>query len=599
MKGSRGYVRWEWNLDRIGSWIAGVGALMVVALTCFISTAGASAAPLVENARAVTGGFDPSRIYQSPNIAVDPANPNTVALVVGNYHYPGGCYLYVSQDGGRSWGAPASLLPAGTQFCGDRPIAGRLEAPVFASNGTLYVGFSGAPGGQQFPNTPSSAFFTRSSDLGLTTPTATVSATHMVSSGKMGSGGGMMGSGGGMGANSSSGSGMTQARGFSVAVDPSNPNTVYMGWLLTTTTPSGFKGSISPTFSVLGNEQSLVSVSHDGGRTWSMPVNLTTAYGHPTIPSGGGSETPQLLAARGGTVYAITDTAAASGAMGMSAVNKLVMYKSTNGGRTWQASLIPFSVPHGYQSIFEPQAAIDSNTGEIYVAFNTQAGKPGSGVGANSVYVLHSSDGGRTWSAPANVVDPAARYVYDQYDPGISVAPNGRVSVAWIDFRSDPYYRLGPSGNPASGSSSGERYYDIYAAYSTDHGATWSKNLRVSDQTIDASLGAEFPDYAVLPVGIASTNSKMYVAWGNPVAGAPPATPEDSYFTAIDFSPIGAVATTSSTSSGTKAAWAVIGAGIAFALAGLILVFTRRREIRRPSVPEPEKETVGSGAPFD
>ena len=341
---------------RAGAPLAWAVALTMVALSGLTAAASASATPFVENARAVTGGFDPTRIYESPSVAVDPRNPNTVALAVGNYHYPGGCYVYVSRDGGRSWGPAVSLLPSGDRFCVDLPIAGRYADPLFASNGTLYVGFSGAPGGQQFPHTQSSAYLARSTDFGLTMSTSTPGPTHMVH-GK-GSGSGMMGGSGGMGMNMAAGSAMTQARGMSVAVDSSNPNIIYMGWLLTTTPPSHFSGSISPTFSVLGPEESMVAVSHDGGRTWSMPLNLTTAVGHSAIPTGGGSETPQMLAGAGGTVYAIADTTASSSAMGMAAVNKLVMYKSTNNGRSWTASLIPFNL-RGYQSISEPQAAID------------------------------------------------------------------------------------------------------------------------------------------------------------------------------------------------------------------------------------------------
>ena len=575
-------------LRRLWAPLGGAATLVLVGMAFLTATASAATAtPVVETARAVTGGFNPTRIYQSPSIAVDPANPNTVALVATNYHYPGGCSAYVSRDGGLSWGPGVSVLPAGTQFCGLRPIAGRLVDPVFANNGTLYVGL-GAAAGQGYPNDAAGAFLTRSSDFGLTTQTATVQATHMVgSSMKMGKG-----SMGGMGANSAMGTGMTQARGVSVAVDPSNASNVYMGWMLSTTTPNGFKGSISPSFSVLGHETSFASVSHDGGRTWSTPVNLTAMYGKPTLGSGDGTEAPQMLAGGGGTVYAIADTTPANTKL----ANKLMLFKSTNRGSTWTSSVIPFNTPVQYGSITEPQAAIDPHTGEIYVTGDVQIGKPGTFSGPNEVYVTHSTDGGRTWSAPVNVVDPAARGSYDQYDPGISVAPNGRVDIAWIDFRSDPYYKLGASGKAAPGSSSSERYYDIYAAYSTDHGTTWSKNIRVSNQTIDANLGAEFPDFAVLSVGVASTNARMFVAWGNPVAGAPPATPEDAFVNSVDFAPTATATTSTTTSSGTKAAWAIIGAGIALVLAGLFLVFTLRQPQTRPAQ---QKEKVGSGASSD
>jgi hypothetical protein len=576
---------------RLGAPFGGAAASLLVVLAFLTAAAAASAAPFVENARSVTGGFDPSRIFEAPSLAVDPQNPNTVALVTGNYHYPGGCYLYVSRNGGLSWNPPASLLAPGSQFCVDRPLSGRYAQPVFASDGSIYVGFGAAPGGQQFPNNQSSAYVSRSSDLGLTTSTSVVSATHMITG---------PGSGGSMGGGSmSSGkmmkmgpqSAMTQARGASITVDPINPKLVYLGWLLTTTEPADFKGSPGASYSVLGVEHSMVSVSHDGGLTWSAPVDLTTVAGHPALPAHYGTETPAMVAGPGGTVYAIADSNLPST---VTAANQLVMYKSTNNGASWKGSLIPFKLATQFEAIASPQAAIDPRTGEIYVTVNVQAGKPGTFVGAQSVYVMHSSNGGSSWSAPVNAVDPSARFSYDQYDPGISVAPDGRVDVAWMDYRTDPYYKLGPSGKPVAGSSAAERYYDIYAASSTDHGATWSKNVRVSDQTIDSSLGAEFPDFAVAPVGIASTNSRMYVAWGNPVAGAPPATPEDSFFTSVDFSAPGAVGTTAK-ASGDDVVWGIIGAGIALLLGGLILVGVRQRQLDAAR-PLPEKERVGSGA---
>jgi hypothetical protein len=580
------------HLFRRGAAMPSAVALILVALAFLTPTASASAAPFVENARAVTGGLDPSRIYATPAVAVDPNNPSTVALVAGNYHYPGGCNLYVSQNGGLSWGPGVSLLPAssGTQFCLDRPISGRYAAPLFASNGALYVGFGAAPGGQDFPNNQSSAYFAKSTDLGLTISTAAVSPTHMVMGMGMGGGGMAMGAKGG---SSMKGvSGMSQARGVGVAADPSNANTVYMGWDYTTTVPKGYTGSVGCCYSVLGAEHTAIAVSHDGGRTWGAPLDLTATQGKTVLASGFGSEAPTVVTTPSGAMLAITDSTVPSG---VSKPNQFVMYKSTNGGSSWKASIIPFTTSKPYQFISSPEAAVDRKTGEIYVTADVQYGKPGTFVGANTVYVIHSTDDGQTWSAPAIVVDPAIVGIYDQYDPGISVAPNGRVDIAWIDFRSDPYYKLAPSGKPASGSSSGERYYDIYATYSTDHGATWAKNIRVSNNTIDGSLGAEFPDFAVAPVGVASTNNQMFVTWGNPVAGAPPATPEDAFFTAVNFSAPAAVGTTASSSStGTNVLWAIIGAALALMLAGLILVGRQRQADSRSL--ESEKEKVGSGS---
>ncbi|HWG26608.1 hypothetical protein, partial [Actinospica sp.] len=109
---------------RLGAPLGGLAAVVLVGLAFLTAAASASAAPFVENARSVTGGFDPSRIFEAPSLAVDPKNPNTVALVAGNYHYPGGCNLYVSRNGGLSWDPSASLLLPGSQFCVDRPLSG-------------------------------------------------------------------------------------------------------------------------------------------------------------------------------------------------------------------------------------------------------------------------------------------------------------------------------------------------------------------------------------------------------------------------------------------------------------------------------------------
>ena len=57
--------------------------------------------------------------------------------------------------------------------------------------------------------------------------------------------------------------------------------------------------------------------------------------------------------------------------------------------------------------------------------------------------------------------------------PNITFAPNGRGDVVWWDTRDDP----------------GIRANDVYYAYSTDNGSTWSKNVRVTDQSIDRRLG--------------------------------------------------------------------------------------------------------------
>lgn len=550
---------------------AGVGlaAVSTVALTTGVAGAAASTpgAPQVETARPVTNVFSGSRVFEAPQVAVDPQDPHTLAMVAGDYHPPGGCYLYISRDSGVTWKlATDSLLPTGYQFCIDRPVRGHYVRPVFASNGTLYIGFGGA-GAAGFPNDPSAAFMAVTTDLGATHHTYVVQASQKVT-----------------GTNPTTmapATAMTQVHTLDVAVDPTDANRVYMSWLLTTTPPAGFKGFVNGVLSVIRPAETMMSVSNDGGHTWSTPVDLTKTA-HPAIPATSGTRAPSLTVSPDGTAFAFAAESLPKKAKG---TNHLVMYKSTNHGTAWSASVVGFSVPTAVQSLSLPQVAVDPASGELYLADEVTLGAPSAKSGISTIYVASSTDAGKTWSPPADVVDSQASSAYDQYAPGISVAPNGRVDVAWQDFRSDPYYKLGTDAMPVAGSAMSETYYDIYSSSSTNHGAGWSPNLRVSSQTIDSTLGVEFPNAADGPVGVASTNSSMYVAWGSPAAGTAAESPEDSYINAVNFT--SPVAAPPAPSAYHNTLWGIIGGGAGLLLAALLLLvgsaMSRRRAPKPPS----------------
>ncbi|MFQ5590014.1 MAG: hypothetical protein ACE5HE_02515 [Phycisphaerae bacterium] len=88
------------------------------------------------------------------------------------------------------------------------------------------------------------------------------------------------------------------------------------------------------------------------------------------------------------------------------------------------------------------------------------------------VMLARSVDGGVTWSTPVRVNDdPPGNGAY-QWFGTMSVAPNGRIDVIWNDTRNDP------------GGFDSELYY----AFSTDAGATWSVNEPLSPP-FDPHLG--------------------------------------------------------------------------------------------------------------
>ncbi len=79
------------------------------------------------------------------------------------------------------------------------------------------------------------------------------------------------------------------------------------------------------------------------------------------------------------------------------------------------------------------------------------------------VFVATSTDGGATWLTPVRMNDDAA--LYDNWLPEVAVNREGYPYSMWFDFRNDA----------ACGGSS-----DIYASRSTDGGATWAANQRVT-----------------------------------------------------------------------------------------------------------------------
>jgi hypothetical protein len=157
------------------------------------------------------------------------------------------------------------------------------------------------------------------------------------------------------------------------------------------------------------------------------------------------------------------------------------------------------------------------------------------------------------------------------------VAPNGRVDLAWYDFRNSPTPEFeGPGGN-AGGMN------DVYATSSYDGGATFARNVRVSDRIIDRTIGVWSNNaHSQTSVAIISSDTTTYVAWQDSRNGNAVNNVEDIYFAAIQHAPpVDAAAQGSDGVPG----WVVVGASAAVGMGVTVLLALLVGRRRSRSVP--------------
>jgi hypothetical protein len=267
----------------------------------------------------------------------------------------------------------------------------------------------------------------------------------------------------------------------------------------------------------------IVSRSDDGGLMWGPMVNI---HIRPDF-----ADKASIQGDGNGTIYASYSNAPLTAPSGM----KIIATRSLDGGITWGPSRVvvsglnPFApaiatrpngtahivwwAPYGnimvstttdrgmtwgspvrvnpvagsaffYGGIYPnripyPWPATNSG-GSLFVAWADNA------KGEYNIVVARSDDGGTTWSAPIQVNDVDAG---DQWMAALTVDASDVLHAAWFDAR---------AGN-----------INLYYAFSTDGGRTWSPNLRITTQETPSnarSLG----EY----IGVAADrNSAAYLVW--------------------------------------------------------------------------------------
>ncbi len=138
--------------------------------------------------------------------------------------------------------------------------------------------------------------------------------------------------------------------------------------------------------------------SNDAGRTWSAPVKVsslaTTQLVVPddNFPIRAGDYIPDIaIDPASGSIYVVW----ADGLGG--ALNKVVMAKSTDGGRHWSGPTVVSSGAPGVQA-YNHAVEVTGNGTVVLTYFDDRHNVVGDGVATTDVWVRHSHDGGLTWA---------------------------------------------------------------------------------------------------------------------------------------------------------------------------------------------------------
>lgn len=110
-----------------------------------------------------------------------------------------------------------------------------------------------------------------------------------------------------------------------------------------------------------------------------------------------------------------------------------------------------------------------STNNNVYMLASVRPFSAGDGA---DVMFVRSSNGGQSFSAHVRINDDPVNQSKWHWFGTLSVAPNGRIDVVWLDSR-----------NAANDTAS-----QLFYSYSTNGGNTWSPNVAVSQPSIHSSV---------------------------------------------------------------------------------------------------------------
>jgi len=379
-----------------------------------------------------------------PYVAVNPLHPDNLIAVYHEDRYPNdganGVLAATSFDGGRAWQVPDLRKQPAFSRCagGDAANGGDFEKAsdpwvTFGADGTAY--FAAVSWNASDPEVAQLVAASRDGGRTWERP-VTVVRSHDPD--------------------------VSDASRPVLAADPLHPHAAYLVWARQRSAPaSAARGSV------------VFSRTTDSGRTWSAareiyrtpPGMQTSANQIVVLPDGNLLNVFNELPADAGSVHPRHD--------------RIALMRSSDGGSTWSqpATLATSDVVE----VVDPRTGTKVRTGDSFTGVAVDP-RPGTGTvyavwadarfthgQTQQIVLAKSTDGGRTWGAPAAVApEPGIQ----QFIPGVAVNDRGEVAVAWYGFA-------------AARSATPGLMTRYWLAWSTDQGRTWSARKPVTSRPFD------------------------------------------------------------------------------------------------------------------
>lgn len=253
--------------------------------------------------------------------------------------------------------------------------------------------------------------------------------------------------------------------------------------------------------------------STDGGESFGEPVRA--------IEANPGFDSPKVVTTEDGDVvwFQRTRPPQPEDEGAQAPAPELLMARSENGGDSWEETALRVQ-----QDVIEaPQAAVSPDGRTLYLVWADDRN------GDLDIMFMRSTDGGDSWSDPLRLNEDDVGNARSQKWPRVQVGPDGRVGVAWYDYRhdlrdvpeDDVEFFLGDLN-------------DVYYAVSEDDGVNFSADLRATSVSINRRIGTYNSQFFVeVPPGIGLGAGNTLLAWSGTRLGDSLTSAQDIYASAF------------------------------------------------------------------